>query len=46
MKNRIGNGEAIKLICMTHGHEPKGGNAGWRGCAGWKGIEEGEMGQL
>ena len=24
----MGNGEAKKLICMTHGHELRGGNAG------------------
>ena len=33
VKNRIGNGEAKELICMTHGHDLSGGNAGrW----GWK----------
>ena len=25
VKNRIGNGEAKELICMTHGHELTGG---------------------
>ena len=24
VKNNIGNGEAKKLICMTHGHELRG----------------------
>ena len=27
----MGNGEAKELVCMTHGHEPMGGNAGGRG---------------
>ena len=31
VKNSIGNGEAKELICMTHGHELSGGNAGGRG---------------
>ena len=34
VKNSIGNGEAKELICMTHGHELKGGNAGGRGVQG------------
>ena len=42
MKNSIGNVEAKELICMTHGHELKGGNAGGRGCAGWRGIKGGK----
>ena len=25
VKNSIGNGEAKELICMTHGHELRGG---------------------
>ena len=29
-KNSIGNVEAKELICMTHGHELKGGT-GWEG---------------
>ena len=28
VKNSIGNGEAKELICMTHGHDLRGGNAG------------------
>ena len=28
VKNSRGNGEAKELICMTHGHELKWGNAG------------------
>ena len=28
VKNSRGNGEAKELICMTHGHETKGGG-GW-----------------
>ena len=27
-KNSVGNIEAKELICMTHGHELKGGNKG------------------
>ena len=41
-KNSMGNGEAKELICMTHGHELKGGNVGGRGCAGWRGIRGGK----
>ena len=39
VKNSIGNVEAKELICMTHGHELKAGNAGGRGCAGRRGIK-------
>ena len=39
VKNSIGNVEAKELICMTHGHELKGGNVGERGCAWQRGIE-------
>ena len=35
----MGNGEAKELICMTHGHELKGRNVHWRGCAGQRGIK-------
>ena len=32
VKNSIGNVEAKELICMTHGHELRGGgNVGWEG---------------
>ena len=31
VKNSIGNGEAKELICITHGHELRRGNAGGRG---------------
>ena len=41
VKNSIGNAEAKELICMTHGHELKGGNSGGRGIKGRK-----KMGQL
>ena len=41
VKNNIGNVEAKELICMTHGRELKWGNAGGRGCAGWRGIKGG-----
>ena len=30
-KNSTGNGEAKELICMTHGHELRGANAGGMG---------------
>ena len=45
-KNSVGNVEAKELICMTHGHELYGGNAGGRECAGWRGIKGEKMGQL
>ena len=36
----MGNGEAKELICMTHGHELRWGNAGGLGGdAGWRGIK-------
>ena len=35
----MGNGEAEKLTCITHGHELRWGNAGGRGDTGWKGIK-------
>ena len=38
-RGRIRNGEAKELICTTHGHELRWGNAGGRGCTGWKGIK-------
>ena len=44
-KNSVGNVEAKELICMTHGHELKGGNVDGRGCAGQRG-KKGGMGQL
>ena len=37
IKNSMGNEEAKELICMTHGHELRWGNAGGRGCAGRRG---------
>ena len=40
-KNNIGNVEAKELICMTHGHELKGGNVCRRGCAGQRGMKGG-----
>ena len=33
----MGNVETKELICMTHGHELRWGNAGGRGCAGRRG---------
>ena len=41
-KNSIGNVEAKELICMTHGHELKGGNVGGRGCARQNVIKDGK----
>ena len=41
----MGNGEAKELLCMIHGHELKGENAGGRGYARWRGMGGG-MGQL
>ena len=35
----MGNGEARELICMTHRHELRWGNAGWRGGAGQWGMK-------
>ena len=45
-KNSVGNVGAKELISMTHGHELKGGNVGGRGCAEWRRIKRGKMGQL
>ena len=42
-----GNGEAKELICTTHGHELRRGNAGGSGCTGRRGIKgRKKMGQL
>ena len=38
----MGNVEAEELICTTRGYELKGGNAGWRECAGQRGIKGGK----
>ena len=35
VKNSIGNGKAKELICMTHGHELRGGG-GWCWWGGWR----------
>ena len=43
----MGKGEAEELICMTHGHELRWGNAGGRGGTSQRGIKGREkMGQL
>ena len=43
----MGNGEAIELVCTTHGHELRRGNAGGSSCTGWRGIKgRKKMGQL
>ena len=39
IKKSMGNEEAKELICMTHGHELRWGNAGGRGSAGQRGIK-------
>ena len=36
----MGNGEAKELICMTHGHELRWGNAGGMGRAMVEGNKE------
>ena len=36
VKNSIGNGEAKELICMTHGHEPRGGSMKGIGHTEWR----------
>ena len=47
VKNSIGKGEAKELLCMTHGHELRWGNAGERQDTGWRGIiGKRKMGQL
>ena len=38
-KNSIGNVEAKELICVTHGHELKGGNVGGKGFIGGRGVK-------
>ena len=38
-KNSIGNVEAKKPICRTHGHELQGENVGGRGWAGQSGVK-------
>ena len=45
-KNSIGNVEANELICMTHGHELRGGEFGWEGVCRAEGNRGGKMGQL
>ena len=35
----MGNGEAKELICMTHGHELNGRDAGGRGGSVWWAIK-------
>ena len=41
VKYSIGHVEAKELICMTHGHELRGGNAGGKGVQG-EGEKRGE----
>ena len=40
VKNSMGNGEAKELICMTHGHELRWGNAGGMGWGMVEGNKE------
>ena len=42
----MGNGEAEELICTTHGHELRWGNAGGRGYRVEGNKREEKMGQL
>ena len=35
----MGNGEVKELICTTHGHELRWGNAGGKGSTAQKGIK-------
>ena len=42
----MGNGEAKELICMTHEHEQRWGNAGVRGSTRRRGKRGEKMGQL
>ena len=47
VNNNMGNGEAKELICITHGHELRGGNDGGRGGSGQRAIKgRKKMGQL
>ena len=39
VKNSMGNREAKELMCMTHGHELRGGNSGGREGTGQRGIK-------
>ena len=39
VQNSIGNGGAKELICMTHGHELRGGGFWWKEGAGQRGMK-------
>ena len=39
----MGNGEAKELICMTHRHELRWGNAGGRGVQGGGELKRGKI---
>ena len=45
-KNSVGNVEAKELTSMTHGPELKWEDVGGWGCARWRGVKGGKMGQL
>ena len=38
----MGNEEAKALICVTHGHELRWGDAGGRGCTAQRGMKRGK----
>ena len=42
VKNSTGNGEVKELMCMTHGHELRWGDAGGRGCTAQRGMKRGK----
>ena len=42
VKNSVGNVEAKELLCTTHGHELKGGDAGGRRYTGRRRINGGK----
>ena len=40
IKNGIGNVEAKEFVCMTHGHEVRGGGSGGKVGTEWRWIKE------
>ena len=42
----LGNRELKELICTTHGHELRRGNAGGLGGAGQRGYKRGKLGKV
>ena len=45
-KNGIGNRGLIELVCITHGHELRGGDAGEWGVQGGGEIKGEKLGKL